>query len=114
MHAVSQVRNLRERLEEEHQALLQREQDKAALEARIMRLTRVILHSTRIPRPCPGSGARYRHLLLSQAQVGSLTMLVSDRRCCSHAVHKDSINNIRVGTWDNQHEGCISPPLCAS
>lgn len=43
-----QVRNLRERLEEEHQALLTREQDKAALELRIARLTKLILHSTRI------------------------------------------------------------------
>ena len=43
-----QVRNLRERLEEEHQALLTREQDKAALELRIQRLTKLILHSTRI------------------------------------------------------------------
>ena len=43
-----QMRNLRERLEEEHQALLTREQDKAALELRIGRLTKLILHSTRI------------------------------------------------------------------
>lgn len=43
-----QVRNLRERLEEEHQALLTREQDKAALELRIARLTKLILHSTRM------------------------------------------------------------------
>ncbi|KAL3142364.1 hypothetical protein ABBQ38_002701 [Trebouxia sp. C0009 RCD-2024] len=43
-----EVRNLRERLEEEHQALLTREQDKAALELRIARLTKLILHSTRI------------------------------------------------------------------
>lgn len=45
---ILQVRNLRERLEEEHQALLTREQDKAALELRIGRLTKLILHSTRI------------------------------------------------------------------
>lgn len=42
------MRNLRERLEEEHQALLTREQDKAALELRIARLTKLILHSTRM------------------------------------------------------------------
>lgn len=47
-HVCAQVRNLRERLEEEHQALLTREQDKAALELRISRLTKLILHSTRI------------------------------------------------------------------
>ena len=64
-----QVRNLRERLEEEHQALLQREQDKAVLEVRIARLTRIILHSTRIAKPNPSFGYRYRQLLLRECQV---------------------------------------------
>ncbi|KAK9816490.1 hypothetical protein WJX72_000928 [[Myrmecia] bisecta] len=41
-----EVRNLRERLEEEHQALLKREADKVALESRLARLTRIILHAT--------------------------------------------------------------------
>ena len=70
-----QVRNLRERLEEEHQALLQREQDKAVLEVRIARLTRIILHSTRIAKPNPSLGYRYRQLLLRECQVlpGSLS-----------------------------------------
>lgn len=44
---VVQVRNLRERLEEEHQALLKRDADKAGLEVRLARLTKLILHSTR-------------------------------------------------------------------
>ena len=64
-----QVRNLRERLEEEHQALLQREQDKVTLEVRIARLTRIILHSTRVARPVHTYGHRYRQLLLSESQV---------------------------------------------
>ena len=64
--ALFQVRNLRERLEEEHQALLQREQDKVSLEVRIARLTRIILHSTRISRPSQTYGQRYRQLLLSE------------------------------------------------
>ena len=63
------MRNLRERLEEEHQALLQREQDKAVLEVRIARLTRIILHSTRIAKPNPSVGYRYRQLLLRECQV---------------------------------------------
>ncbi|KAK9821387.1 hypothetical protein WJX74_007412 [Apatococcus lobatus] len=42
-----EVRNLRERLEEEHQALLKRDADKAGLEVRLARLTKLILHSTR-------------------------------------------------------------------
>ena len=66
---VPQVRNLRERLEEEHQALLQREQDKVTLEVRIARLTRIILHSTRVARPVHTYGHRYRQLLLSESQV---------------------------------------------
>jgi hypothetical protein len=65
-----QVRNLRERLEEEHQALLQREQDKAILEVRIARLTRIILHSTRIAKPGQAYGQRYRQLLLRESQAG--------------------------------------------
>lgn len=67
--STEQVRNLRERLEEEHQALLQREQDKAILEVRIARLTRIILHSTRIAKPNPSFGYRYRQLLLQESQV---------------------------------------------
>ncbi len=63
------MRNLRERLEEEHQALLQREQDKVTLEVRIARLTRIILHSTRVARPVHTYGHRYRQLLLSESQV---------------------------------------------
>ena len=43
-----QVQDLRERLQEEHQALLQRDAQKAALEQRIARLTKIILHSTRV------------------------------------------------------------------
>lgn len=39
-----EVRTLRERLEEEHQALLARERDKIGLEERIVRLTQCILH----------------------------------------------------------------------
>ncbi|PSC70283.1 Kinesin-related 11 [Micractinium conductrix] len=39
-----EVRTLRERLEEEHQALLARERDKIVLEDRIVRLTQCILH----------------------------------------------------------------------
>jgi len=66
---VVQVRNLRERLEEEHQALLQREQDKAILEVRIARLTRIILHSTRIAKPSQAYGQRYRQLLLRESQA---------------------------------------------
>lgn len=43
-----QVRNLRERLEEEHTALLAREADKVALEQRLARLTRLVLSSARL------------------------------------------------------------------
>ena len=64
-----QVRNLRERLEEEHQALLQREQDKASLEMRIARLTRIILSSTRLTRADSALGWRYRQMLRSDPQV---------------------------------------------
>ncbi|KAK9812513.1 hypothetical protein WJX73_005189 [Symbiochloris irregularis] len=42
-----EVRNLRERLEEEHIALLAKEADKATLERRISGLTRLVLTSTR-------------------------------------------------------------------
>ena len=51
------------------QALLQREGDKAALEVRIARLTRIILHSTRIAKPSQAFGLRYRHLLLRESQA---------------------------------------------
>jgi len=71
VHLNLQVRNLRERLEEEHQALLQREGDKAVLEVRIARLTRIILHSTRIAKPGQAYGQRYRHLLLRESQACS-------------------------------------------
>ncbi len=41
-----EVRALRERYEEEHQALLEREEEKAALEKRVQQLTQFILTST--------------------------------------------------------------------
>lgn len=96
-----QVRNLRERLEEEHQALLQREQDKVTLEVRIARLTRIILHSTRVARPVHTYGHRYRQLLLSESQVCHefrplslytslllwLSCVCSNNHVCSSAIH---------------------------
>lgn len=42
-----QIRNLREQLEEERHALSARDADKAVLEQRILRLTRLVLSSAR-------------------------------------------------------------------
>lgn len=71
-----QVRNLRERLEEEHQALLTREQDKAALELRIARLTKLILHSTRITSST--AAARKQRISLLRSFSEHLCPTVSD------------------------------------
>jgi len=57
-----QLYNLRERLEEELRARLKRDEDKAALEARINRLTRLILHSRAPPVPQPRGPTRPGHL----------------------------------------------------
>ena len=54
------MRNLRERLEEEHTALLAREADKTVLEARVARLTRLVLHSTRAQAAHSQAAARVR------------------------------------------------------
>lgn len=75
-----QVRNLRERLEEEHQALLTREQDKAALELRIARLTKLILHSTRITTST--AAARKQRISLLRSFSEHLCPTVSSRCCC--------------------------------
>ena len=83
-----QVRNLRERLEEEHQALLQREQDKVSLEVRIARLTRIILHSTRIARPAHTYGQRYRQMLLNESQVCHSIFAASSQG----KAHRTSVN----------------------
>lgn len=48
------MQNLREKLEEERQVVLSREAEKAALEARIDRLTRIVLNSTRALLGTPG------------------------------------------------------------
>ncbi len=69
-----QVRNLRERLEEEHQALLTREQDKAALELRIGRLTKLILHSTRIGTSTAAARKQRLNLLRSYSEHLSPTV----------------------------------------
>lgn len=57
-----QLYNLRERLEEERRARLKRDEDKAALEARINRLTRLILHSRAPQEPQPRGPTRLGHL----------------------------------------------------
>lgn len=68
------MRNLRERLEEEHQALLTREQDKAALELRIGRLTKLILHSTRIGTSTAAARKQRLNLLRSYSEHLSPTV----------------------------------------
>lgn len=73
-----QVRNLRERLEEEHQALLQREQDKAALELRIARLTRIILSSTKISKADVVMNYRYRDAISKVHSVSSKSSSLHD------------------------------------
>ncbi|CAD7702378.1 unnamed protein product [Ostreobium quekettii] len=57
-----QLYNLRERLEEELRARLKRDEDKAALEARINRLTRLILHARAPQEPQPRGPTRPGHL----------------------------------------------------
>ena len=57
------------------QALRAREADKSALEARICRLTRIILHSTRLPRIEPDRprlrASASRNAVPETAEVGS-------------------------------------------
>ena len=77
-----QVRNLRERLEEEHQALLTREQDKAALELRIARLTKLILHSTRIGTSTAAARKQRLNLLRSYSEHLSPTVRFQFCSCC--------------------------------
>ena len=77
-----QVRNLRERLEEEHQALLTREQDKAALELRIARLTKLILHSTRIGTSTAAARKQRLNLLRSYSEHLSPTVRFQLCSCC--------------------------------
>ena len=56
-----QVRNLRERLEEERMAVRMREAEAAALQARLQRLVRVLVGTSRAlapsPKSNPGPGA---------------------------------------------------------
>ena len=77
-----QVRNLRERLEEEHQALLTREQDKAALELRIARLTKLILHSTRIGTSTAAARKQRLNLLRSYSEHLNPTVRFQLCSCC--------------------------------
>ena len=48
LDSMEDVNALRQRVAEEHAALLEREADKLALEGRIQRLTKIILHSSRV------------------------------------------------------------------
>ena len=58
-----QVRNLQERLEEEHQALLAREADVAALHARVNRLTQLVVRAVRSHALGGQDSLERRHLL---------------------------------------------------
>ena len=73
-----ELRNLRERLEEEHAALVSREADKAALLGRIRRLTRLILHSSRLQDAATLHRRQRRALLRSYSAVPQV-----GRRACN-------------------------------
>ncbi|DBB05620.1 TPA: hypothetical protein ACH3X1_012239 [Trebouxia sp. C0004] len=90
-----EVRNLRERLEEEHQALLTREQDKAALELRIARLTKLILHSTRIGTSTAAARKQRLNLLRSYSEHLSPT--------------PESLRSLRKASDDGRGSGTDSP-----
>ena len=57
------MRNLQERLEEEHQALLAREADVAAMHGRIGRLTQLIIRAVRSQSLVGEDSLERRHLL---------------------------------------------------
>lgn len=90
-----EVRNLRERLEEEHQALLTREQDKAALELRIARLTKLILHSTRIGTSTAAARKQRLNLLRSYSEHLNPT--------------PESLQSLRKASDDGSGSGTDSP-----
>ncbi len=94
-----QVRNLRERLEEEHQALLKRDADKAGLEVRLMRLTKLILHSTRT-HTVQAARKRQRNDLLRcfSAHEKAVRMILRKRPhcCCVH------VNTSSFSCWPPQ------------
>lgn len=117
-----EVRNLRERLEEEHQALLTREQDKAALELRIARLTKLILHSTRITTTTAAARKQRLSLLrsFSEQLCPTAESLRSLRRASeagsssgsgadsphAHAAAASALHhaNLKVASWSSQNE----------
>jgi len=61
LHVQEKMHLLRERLEEERLTVLNRESEKAELEARIGRLTRIVLNSTRALLHTPASGRNPLH-----------------------------------------------------
>ena len=60
---LEQVRNLQERLEEEHQALMAREADVAALQGRLNRLTQLVINAVRSRSLVGEESLERRHLL---------------------------------------------------
>ena len=85
LDSMEDVNALRQRVAEEHAALLEREADKLALEARIQRLTKIILHSSRLvepidartTRPSPGGVSIDQPIKRSRSFDGELPDLAS-------------------------------------